>query len=295
MAPLDSPSSDKAIAFNGDLSERMDLAARPGAPPEILVFLATDRAEAVRRKVAENPGAPSHADRLLAQDRVDDIRARLARKLAARADQLVEDLQDRRSRIGWEALLLLAQDPEVEVRHAVADTLADLAHPPHDLALALARDAAPSVCEPVIRICAALTEGDLLEIVRLPPGEASRMAVARRLGLPAPVCDALAQSQDVPALEAMLRNPTARIGEDTFPLLLDLARRHQGLQGCLARRPGLPARAAAVLALFLSEDMLQWLKGLEEPPAHVTWLLRARAMTEDRSDSMRYEFVWPTS
>ncbi len=238
MAPFDQPhaDTDTHAAFRGSLTERMTLAGRPDAAPELLVLLAADEAEAVRRTVAENPGAPSHADRLLAQDASASIRISLARKLAAQAAGLAEGLADRRVRLAWDALLLLAQDPRNEVRHAVADTLADLPDAPRDLVLALARDTVLLVCEPLIRLSAALTEGDLIELVREPPGAGSRTAVAQRLQLAGPVCVAVVESGDLAALAALLRNPTARLPRETLAALVELAGRHPSLQEPLVAR-----------------------------------------------------------
>lgn len=237
MAPFDQPHADTHIAFRGSLTERVALAGRPDAAPELLVLLAADEAEAVRRTVAENPGAPSHADRLLAQDAVASIRIGLARKLAGQAAELAQGLAYGRVRLAWDALLLLAQDLRNEVRHAVADTLADLPDAPHDLVLALARDAVLLVCEPLIRLSAALTEGDLIGLVRDPPGTGTRIAVARRLRLAEPVCAAVVESGDLAAMAALLRNPTARIPLGALAALVELAGRHPSLQEPLTGRP----------------------------------------------------------
>lgn len=236
MAPLDQPHADTHTAFRGSLGERVTLAGRPDAAPELLVFLAADEAEAVRRAVAGNPGAPSHADRLLAQDAEASIRVSLARKLAAQAVDLARDMADRRVRLAWDALLLLGRDRRSEVRHAVADTLADLPDAPHDLVLALARDAALLVCEPLIRLSAALTVEDLIDLVRHPPGAGSRTAVAQRLQLAEPVSDAVVDSGDVAAMAALLRNPTARITLESLGALAKFAGRYPALREPLAGR-----------------------------------------------------------
>lgn len=236
MAPLDQPHADAHTAFRGSLAERLMLAGRPDLAPELLVLLAADEAEAVRRAVAGNPGAPSHADRLLAQDAEASIRVGLARKLAAQAADLARDMADRRVRLAWDALLLLGRDLRSEVRHAVADTLADLPDAPHDLVLALARDAALLVCEPLIRLSAALTVEDLIDLVRHPPGAGSRTAVARRLQLAEPVSDAVVDSGDVAAMAALLRNPTARITTESLGVLAKFAGRYPALREPLAGR-----------------------------------------------------------
>lgn len=184
----------------GALPERLALAARPDAP---LLLLAADEALPVRLAVAANPHAPRLADALLARDPVAEIRASLARKLAIHAAELAG--------MGWSRLRHLAQDSAPEVRHAVADTLADLPDAPHDLVLALARDPEPSVSEPLIRLSRVLTEADLIAMVQAPPGAEARQSVARRLNVTERVAAAILQSGDPAAMAALHRNPTARL------------------------------------------------------------------------------------
>lgn len=283
MAPLDQPHADTHTAFRGSLAERVSLAGRPDAAPELLVLLAADEAEAVRRAVAENPGAPSHADRLLAEDAEASIRVSLARKLAAQAADLARDMADRRGRLAWDALLLLVRDLRNEVRHAVADTLADLPDAPHGLVLALARDAALLVCEPLIRLSAALTVEDLIGLVRDPPGAGSRTAVARRLQLAGPVCDAVVESGDVAAMAALLRNPTARITFEGLGALAKLAGRYPSLREPLA------GRSAPV------DEVLSQKPGRADPQLRVASSLSAPGLRAEARPDMACRFVWTTS
>lgn len=193
-------------SLHGPLPERIALAARADAREELLILLAADEAAPVRLAVAANPHAPSSADALLARDPVASIRARLARKLATHAAEMAG--------LGWAGLRHLARDASAQVRHAVADTLADLPDAPHDLVLQLARDPEPGVSEPLIRLSHVLTEADLFELVRAPPEAESRRAVARRLNLAASVAAAILATGDAEAIQALRRNPTARRGDN---------------------------------------------------------------------------------
>ena len=189
----------------GPLPERLALAARVDAAEELLILLAADTAAPVRLAVAANPHAPASADALLALDPVASIRARLARKLATHAAEMAG--------VGWEGLRHLARDRSAQVRHAVADTLADLPDAPHALVLQLARDLEPGVSEPLIRLSRVLTEADLLDLVRHPPIPETRRTVARRLNLTAGVAAAVMLSGDMAALLALRRNPTVQIAQ----------------------------------------------------------------------------------
>ena len=295
MAPFDQPHSDTLTAFRGSLAERLALAGRPDAAPELLVLLAADAAEAVRRTVAENPDAPSHAHRLLAQDPVAAIRISLARKLAAQAGELARNLADRRAGLAWEALLLLAQDLSEEVRHAVADTLADLPNAPRGLVLALARDAALAVCEPLVRLSRVLTEEDLIALVRAPPGPGSRIAVARRLQLAASVSVAVVESGDVPAMAALLRNPTARIPPWALGVLVELAGEEPSLHEPLACRPALPAPLLSRLAGLVADELLsQWTEQKRLPPEVANFMRAAKARQKLEAPGPR-RHIWATS
>lgn len=187
----------------GPLPQRIALAARADARAEWLLLLAGDEAAPVRLAVAANPSAPRHVDQILAQDPVASIRASLARKLAEHAAEMAG--------MGWDSLRQLARDPAPQVRQSIADTLADLPDAPHDLVVALARDADPAVSEPLIRLSQVLTEADLLGLVQAPPGPEACCAVARRLNLGVTLAEAVVASGDEQAIAALGRNPTARI------------------------------------------------------------------------------------
>lgn len=293
MAPFDPPVADTHAAFRGSLTARLALARRPDTARELLVLLAVDETEAVRRAVAGNTGAPPHADRLLAQDALASIRVSLARKLAGQASELARGMADGRTRLAWEVLLLLAQDLREEVRHALADTLADLPDAPHGLVLALARDTALLVSEPLIRLSASLTEEDLIGLVRNPPGPDSRVAVAWRLWLAERVCGVLVESGDTAALAALLRNPTARITFQNLSDLVNLTRSCPALLEPLASRAGLPSELAETLASIEEALSQTVLRGPSQPEVDEP-SPRALPGNDKPAQAVR-SLIWPTS
>lgn len=197
------PRMDLRALSREPLPERIALAEHAAAREEVLLLLAADEAMLVRLAVAANPRAPSHADALLARDPVASIRARLARKLALHAAEMTG--------LGWAGLRRLAQDRSAQVRHAVSDTLADQPDAPHDLVLQLAREPEPGVSEPLIRLSHVLTEADLLDLLQHPRDPETRQTVARRLNLSAGLALAVLNSGDQAAIQALRRNPTARV------------------------------------------------------------------------------------
>ncbi len=280
------PEQMKAIAFQGSASDRRALAAAPEAPPELLYFLTGDADATVRTAAAANPRLPALADKRLAGDAEAAVRVALGRRLAPQAGELA-------ARGGccasWQALWALARDVAIEVRAAVADALADLPDAPRDLVLALAEDEALEVCEPVIRLSPALGETELLRLVAEPRGSGTRVAVAGRLHLPASVSLALAHTRDDPAVVALLRNHTARIGASGLEALLEGARAAVAWQEPFALRPKLPQPVLERLVALMAEDQLRKLLNRNDLPAGLAARVRARLQARLAGLAVRWE------
>jgi len=280
------PEQMKAIAFQGSATDRRALAAAPEAPPELLYFLTGDADPAVRVAAAANPALPALADKRLAADAEPVVRVALGRRLAPQAGELAARGEACAS---WQALWALARDVAVEVRAAVADALADLPDAPRDLVLALAEDTALEVCEPVIRLSPALREPDLLRLVAEPKGEGTRVAVAGRLHLPDAVSLALARTRDDPAVLALLRNPTARIGAAGLEALLEGARLRATWQEPFALRPRLPPPVLERLIAMMAEEHLRKLLNRADLPAGLAARVRARLPSRLAGLAVRWE------
>lgn len=244
------------LALSGTEAQRRQLAAHGDSPAELLMLLASDASPQVRQAVADNSATPAHADRLLCQDSLACIRVSLARKLGAQAGELMREDLPRRLRLARDALLLLAQDVETTVRAALADTLADLPDAPRELVLALARDAVLEVCEPLIRLSAALREEDLLDFVDRPPHHHTRPAIARRLHVTGLVAEALLQTGEEATITALLRNTSVRLAPAALARLAEQAAALPWLQEALATHPHLPETALACLVGSLSREVL---------------------------------------
>ncbi|WP_431268220.1 hypothetical protein [Dankookia sp. P2] len=150
MKPAPSYEAAKRIVAEGTEAERIALASRPDAAPEILYFLAADGKLTVRAAVAANAATPAQADSLLAGDGDPRVRAVVGRKLAPRAPVLA-GAKDRLHTLAWSTLCALAADAAVMVRAVIAEELQAMPDAPRDLILRLARDAAMEVAAPVIR------------------------------------------------------------------------------------------------------------------------------------------------
>jgi len=109
-----------------------------------------------------------------------------------------------------EVLLFLAVDSEPTVRQALSYQLKDCAFLPASLARSLAFDII-SVAVPVIESCPAIGDQDLIELAER-SDEAKLCAIARRANLSALVASAIAALGEREALEALLSNETADLG-----------------------------------------------------------------------------------
>lgn len=250
----------RELARSEDPEIRRRLAARPDIVPEILYFLAEDPDESVRREIAANSAAPARANLLLARDADDTVRSGLAGKIARLAPGLTAEEQDRLRRTTYEALQLLARDQVTRVRQILAEALKDVANAPPEVIRRLARDAELAVSMPVLEFSPVLTDEDLLEIIHARPASGALSAISRRTEVPHRVADAIADTDDAPAIAVLLANPSAQIREETLDRLIERAPQHEEWHAPLVHRPQLPARAASRLAHFVAENLVQTLQ-----------------------------------
>jgi uncharacterized protein (DUF2336 family) len=251
---------EKGRAAHADADVRRELARERQARPEILYFLANDRAAAVRREIAANPQTPVQADLLLLQDPDANVRGDLALKVARLLPDLGPDAQSQVRERVVEMVRALARDQVARIRAIVSEALKDVGHAPPDVIRALAHDVELAVCGPVLRFSPLLTDDDLLAIIAMPPAKGARRAVAQREGLSGDLADAIADVGDEAAIAALLGNPSAQIREETLDLLVDRAPAHPTWHPPLVDRPALPARIVGRIAAFVAATLLRRLE-----------------------------------
>lgn len=280
----------RELARHGNPEVRRRLAARPDVVPEILYFLAEDPSPEVRREIAVNEAAPAHANLMLATDADASVRGELAEKIARLAPGLAAADRDRLRRMTYETLQLLARDQVTRVRQILSEALKDVAHAPPDLIKRLARDAELAVAGPVLEYSPVLSDQDLLEIIMSGPVMGALSAISRRHEVNAPVADAIAASDDPAAVALLLANASAQIREETLDRLIERAPAWEEWHDPLVRRPRLPAGAAARLASFVAENLVQVLQQRQdldsETAAAVSAVVRQR-LAEGRPPSVR--------
>lgn len=252
---------EKELARHDDIKVRRKLAARKDVRPEILYFLAEDSVPEVRQEIAANNKTPRHADLLLARDQDDDVRCHLSAKIALLIPDITPDDSDRLSRLTFETLEILVQDQLPRVRAILAETLKDVANVPPHVIQRLARDTQIEVAGPVLRYSPLLTDADLLEIIGGDPAQGALMAIAKRAGIHEGVSDALVEKNEKEVVTALLGNESAQIREETLDQIIEQAPGVKVWHEPLAMRPQLSLRAAANIAGFVADSILEKMQG----------------------------------
>jgi uncharacterized protein (DUF2336 family) len=130
-------------------------------------------------------------------------------------------------------------------RKRVAARLAPLAEMPNSLTRMLLRDE-PEIAGLLIEHCAALSDADLVACAR-DAEHAHRFLMASRRGLSEVVTETLLSFGEQAVIEAVLRNPTARLSQPAIEGVVSLSRHAPELCGHLLKRPELRPSGAYVM------------------------------------------------
>lgn len=246
----------RALLAHGDAGVRTELARREDVEPEILYYLATDVSSEVRREVAANGAAPRHADRLLAADADDDVRAELARKIGRILPDLDPGQREKLRELTIEVIEILARDQLPRVRRIVAEEIKNTMRVPRHIVLALAKDVELIVAAPILEYSPLLNDDDLKEIIATTTVKGALEAVARRADVSSDIADAIAATLDIPAVAALLANPSAQIREETLDSIIGEAEAIVDWHQPLAFRPSLSLRAIRRIAGFVASSLV---------------------------------------
>ena len=257
-----------------------ELAGRTDAGADVLHYLAVHGAPHTRQAVAANPAAPALANRLLADDACEDVRAELAVKIA----RLMPGLSERESShvvaLTIETLECLARDATVRVRTILAEEIKYLDCIPRDIVLRLAQDVECVVAAPILEYSPLLSDADLIEIIACGQVQEVLTAIAKRNPVNEPVSDVLVQSLNVPAVAALLINPSARIRKETMERIVDQAEEISAWHLPLALRADLSARVIRRIGSLVGAAILERLAARNDlsdaTRIHLNRELRAR-------------------
>ncbi|CCQ72215.1 DUF2336 domain-containing protein [Magnetospira sp. QH-2] len=285
----------RTLARHDDPAVRQALAERDDIRPEILYFLAEDASAEVRRIIAGNSATPHQADHLLARDGDEGVRSDLAGKIARLAPELSAFEAGKVEFKAYELLVTLTRDQAVRVRRVIAETLKDVADAPAEVIGRLARDDVLDVCGPVLQFSPVLSDEDLLEIIQGAPVQGALGAIARRSEVAEVISDAIAETDDVPAIADLLGNASAQIREETLDAIIDRAKDVKAWHKPLTERPKLHSNAARRLAGIVARRYLKTLSDrsdLDETTADRVRAEVERRLAEEPEDNDEDDALW---
>lgn len=154
------------------------------------------------------------------------------------------------------ALLMLLDDPSPLVREAMAMVFAHSEGAPPAIVRALAADQI-SVALPILEHSPLMLDADLVDIVATGSAEI-QCAVARRIGLPTPVCAAIAEVGTVDACLVMLDNPDAELALISLDRIVERFGHVAEVRELLLESHELPAATRLALVAKLSGALVNF-------------------------------------
>ncbi len=246
----------KEISATGNSNARRNLAAHEDLQPEFLYYFATDKAPEVRRTVAANPSTPLQADVILSEDNDEAVRCELGRKIGTLLPDLSAAQGEKVRDMVFQILETLAKDQIPRVRAVIADEIKTLDNVPPRIARMLAEDVESLVAAPILRYSPLLTNADLLEILGKGMTGETLVELARRRNLDEAVSGAVVDTDEIPAIGALLENKSATISELSMERIVDLAAPREDLHEPLVHRGGLSERVIKHVAGFVGASLL---------------------------------------
>ncbi len=277
----------KRIAATGSVAERQELATHETLEPELLYFLAEDKAPEVRREIAKNEGAPLQADQLLARDVIAEVRSELAYKISRLIPTLTKDENDRLTEMALSVLEILANDELPEIRAIVAEEVKFLENVPKPIIKKLAHDAEEIVAAPILEYSPLLSELELVQIIAGGIQGAALLAVARRKGISEQVSDAIVEQDNAPSMIELLKNQAAQISEKAMLVIGMKAPDINDMHRPLVERSNLSVNTMKRIAMFVSASLVERLIELNKLPETVARDLRHSIRERIESGDLR--------
>lgn len=248
---------NKFRAHSSEADVRAEVALASETEPEILYYLADDENPDVRRNLAQNPTTPVQANVLLAKDEEDEVRQDLARKICKILPDLTGDTAAALQEKTIEVLEMLAEDQAITVRAIVSEALKETLDAPRHIVIALAQDLEEIVAGPILEYSPLLSDDDLIEIIAGGVASGALPAIARRDEISEDVSAVVAASLEIPAVAALLANPSAKVREETIDEIIDQAENVTDLHEPLAMRLDLSLRAVRRIAGFVGASLIE--------------------------------------
>ncbi|MBL6931475.1 MAG: DUF2336 domain-containing protein [Rhodospirillales bacterium] len=286
------PPYEKArdIAGEGNLEERRKLAAHEDMEPEILYFLASDKAPEVRREIAENAGTPLQADALLAKDPNEEVRCELARKISRLIPELKPEQNEKLADMAMNVLTTLARDELPRVRAIVAEELKHATNVPKDVIKGLAEDLEDIVSAPILEYSPLLSGKDLLQLIASGMKSKKLAAIASRRNINTKVVEALVNTGESEAVHGVLKNKTANINDNTYDKISVQAEGQESIQHLMVNRDDLPMRTIQRISRFVNGSLMEALMKRHSEQKELVDELRATVKERiDRGETLDTE------
>jgi len=169
-----------------------------------------------------------------------------------------EDLDANERAIAEDIFRVLIQDAQDRVRAALSANLKAAPDLSPDVARALAQDVSDTVALPIVQFSEALSEADLIAIVR-EHGVDRQVAVAGRSDVTEEVSEAIVDTGNESAVATLVGNEDAAIRDTTLERVSDEYGESERVQEPLVKRSQLPVHVAEKLVAKVSERLREHL------------------------------------
>lgn len=246
---------ERTLARSKSSKDRLRLAENPKTHLEILYYLAEDQDDKVRRAVASNPSTPMQISDNLAQDDNVDVKIALIKRLAGLLPDLSQDQYAHLYAFAAQALGVLALDEVLKVRLALSSALKDELYAPPEVAAQLARDLERQVSEPILKLCTAVPDDVLIDILVQHPEDWVIETIASRQDLCEGVSEAVIKTNNLLAGRMLIENTTAKMSDDLIDDILRVAPEKPEWHKPLALQTHLPSRVIRKIIMFVDSSI----------------------------------------
>lgn len=167
-------------------------------------------------------------------------------------------LSDTEREIAEDIFRVMVKDAEERVRAALSNQLKYAQGLSSDVAVSLARDVSDAVALPMLEFSEALSDADLIKIVRT-QSASRQVAIAGRNVLSGAVAAALAEDGSEGAVAVLVGNEGAELGEAVMHKVIDRFGNSEGVQVPLVRRSTLPITVSERLVAMVSEKLQDYI------------------------------------
>ena len=188
----------------------------------------------------------------LMKDPSVDNRAEAASKVAGQFE--AGTLSEGERALAQDIFRIMVKDVEERVRAALSDKLKNASNIPKDVALSLAEDVSDAVALPIIQFSEALSDEELISIIRTQSVD-RQVAVASRSNVSEAVADTLVEEGDKQAVVVLVSNDSVDLTENTLNKVVDNYGDDAEVQSPLVHRSQLPINIAERLVTQLSDDL----------------------------------------